>query len=245
MALGVNLQWGFAGLFNVGDHGLRGARRPRHGARRDAAGGRGLGGGRRARSCSASALGAATIAAAVLAWQRLRRGRVLVTLAIVVAGWIVYPRGLRSRRSSAVEAVTPASTGYLGGLGLPVLLAWPVGGLLAAGAAWIIGKTALGLRSDYLAIATLGIAEIIIAVLKNEDWLDRGVKNVIGLPRPVPYEVDLQRSGLRRHRQSRSGSTRSPPRRSGSSCSMAGSSPSSWCCCWSWRKRRSPRPGAG
>jgi len=50
---------------------------------------------------------------------------------------------------------------------------------------------ALGLRSDYLAIATLGISEIIIAILKNEDWLTRGVKNVAGLPRPVPYEVDL------------------------------------------------------
>jgi branched-chain amino acid transport system permease protein len=65
---------------------------------------------------------------------------------------------------------------------------------LAAGAAWIIGKTALGLRSDYLAIATLGIAEIIIAILKNEDWLARGVKNVVGLPRPAPYEIDLQNS---------------------------------------------------
>ena len=56
----------------------------------------------------------------------------------------------------------------------------------------MVGKTALGLRSDYLAIATLGIAEIIIAVLKNEDWLARGVKNVIGIPRPVPYEINLQ-----------------------------------------------------
>src|SRR5690606_21094329 len=26
------------------------------------------------------------------------------------------------------------------------------------------------------------------------DWLNRGVKNVTGLPRPVPYEVDLQQS---------------------------------------------------
>ena len=43
-----------------------------------------------------------------------------------------------------------------------------------------------------MAIATLGIAEIILAVIKNEDWLTRGVKNVTGLPRPVPYEVDLQ-----------------------------------------------------
>jgi branched-chain amino acid transport system permease protein len=92
-----------------------------------------------------------------------------------------------------VEAINPAGTGYLGGLGLPVLLAWPMGGVLAAGAAWIIGKTALGLRSDYLAIATLGIAEIIVAVLKNEDWLARGVKNVTGIPRPVPYEVSLQK----------------------------------------------------
>ena len=93
----------------------------------------------------------------------------------------------------AVEAVNPASTGYLGGLGLPILMAWPIGGLLAAGAV-DIGKTALGLRSDYLAIATLGIAEIIIAIIKNEDWLARGVKNVIGLPRPAPYEIDLQQN---------------------------------------------------
>ncbi|MGB2493003.1 MAG: branched-chain amino acid ABC transporter permease, partial [Candidatus Puniceispirillum sp.] len=50
----------------------------------------------------------------------------------------------------------------------------------------------LGLRSDYLAIATLGISEIILYVLKFEDWLTRGVKNVNGLPRPVPYEVGLQ-----------------------------------------------------
>jgi branched-chain amino acid transport system permease protein len=67
-----------------------------------------------------------------------------------------------------------------------------VGGLFAAAAAWAVGKVTLGLRSDYLAIATLGISEIIIAVLKNEDWLARGVKNVIGMPRPVPYEVDLR-----------------------------------------------------
>ena len=28
--------------------------------------------------------------------------------------------------------------------------------------------------------------------MKNEEWLSRGVKNVNGLPRPVPYETDLQ-----------------------------------------------------
>jgi branched-chain amino acid transport system permease protein len=192
MALGVNLQWGFAGLFNVGIMGfvaLGGlatviVSMPPTTDAWAAGGGRILLG---------LAMGAATIVAGILLWARLPRGRMrgLVVAAVLVLGFALF-RMVFDGGVSAVEAVNPASTGYLGGLGLPILLAWPLGGVLAAGAAWIIGKTALGLRSDYLAIATLGIAEIIIAVMKNEDWLARGVKNVIGLPRPLPYEVDLQ-----------------------------------------------------
>jgi branched-chain amino acid transport system permease protein len=193
MALGVNLQWGFAGLFNVGIMGfvaLGGlaavlvAAPPTAGAW--AAGGYGI--------VLGLVMGAATIVAAVLVYRRMAAGRLrmLVMMVILIAGFFLY-RAVFDPAVSAVEAINPASTGNIGGLGLPILLSWPVGGLLAAGVAWIIGKTALGLRSDYLAIATLGIAEIIIAVLKNEDWLARGVKNVIGLPRPVPLEVDLQR----------------------------------------------------
>jgi branched-chain amino acid transport system permease protein len=143
---------------------------------------------------TALALGAATIAAAVQVYKRMEAGRKrnVVLLAVLLGGFYIY-RWVLDPAVSAVEAIDPATSGNIGGLGLPILLAWPAGGLLAAGAAWAIGKTALGLRSDYLAIATLGIAEIIIAVLKNEDWLSRGVKNIISLPRPVPYEVDLQK----------------------------------------------------
>jgi branched-chain amino acid transport system permease protein len=139
--------------------------------------------------------GAATIIAAILAYGKLPAGKLrsVALLVILVGGFFLF-RGVFDPGVEAVEAINPSVSGYLGGMGLPVLLAWPVGGLLAGGAAWIIGKTALGLRSDYLAIATLGIAEIVIAVMKNEDWLARGVKNVIGIPRPVPYEVDLQAS---------------------------------------------------
>ncbi|WP_417724991.1 branched-chain amino acid ABC transporter permease [Salipiger sp.] len=191
MSLGVNLQWGLAGLFNVGVMGFVATgglavvlvSAPPVAEAWSAGGARVIG---------ALLLGAGIIAAAALARARLRPGlRGWVVALVVLAGFFVY-RAVLDPAVEAVEAVSPATTGYLGGLGLPVLLAWPVGGVLAAGVAWAIGKTALGLRSDYLAIATLGIAEIIIAVLKNEDWLARGVKNVIGLPRPVPYEIDLQ-----------------------------------------------------
>lgn len=194
MALGVNIQWGYAGLFSVGTMGfvaLGGlavvlvSSQPAPGAWE--AGGLGI--------LLGLLMGAATIAAAVMAYSRLPKGRTrnLVVAVILIVGFFVF-RAIFDPAVHAVEANNPAAFGNLGGLGLPVLLAWPVGGLLAAAAAWAIGKTALGLRSDYLAIATLGIAEIILAVLKNEDWLARGVKNIISLPRPVPYEVDLQRS---------------------------------------------------
>ena len=205
MALGVNLQWGYAGLFNVGIMGfvaLGGlatvliSMPPTPGAW--SAGG--------FRIIAGLVLGAATVVATVAVQKNMAKGhmRTLVTLAVLTVGFVVY-RFVFDGGVAAVEAINPAVSGHLGGLnpggvenyrahGYMAILAWPVGALLAAGAAWIVGKTALGLRSDYLAIATLGIAEIIIAVMKNEDWMARGVKNVIGLPRPVPYEVDLQNS---------------------------------------------------
>jgi branched-chain amino acid transport system permease protein len=110
---------------------------------------------------------------------------------IIIAG-IVIIRITSESGIEAIEAVNPATTGFLGGLGLPIVFSWIVGALFAAGLAFIVGKVALGLRADYLAIATLLISEIVIAIIKHEDWLARGVKNVIGLDRPVPYEVNLQ-----------------------------------------------------
>jgi branched-chain amino acid transport system permease protein len=192
MALGVNLQWGFAGLFNVGIMGfvaLGGLATVL--VSMPATPGAWQAGG--ASVIGALVLGAATVVAAVILMTNMKASKLrsFSVFGVLVVGFFVY-RGLFDPAVGLIEEIDPAATGYLGGLGLPVLLAWPAGGLLAAAVAWLIGKTALGLRSDYLAIATLGISEIIIAVMKNEDWLGRGVKNVVGLPRPAPYEVDLQ-----------------------------------------------------
>ena len=190
MALGVNIQWGYAGLFNVGIMGFAAlggvsvvliSQQPVTEAI-DAGG---------IKMLLALALGAATIAAGVLL-NRRGINKWLISL-IVVIGYLLT-RYYFSEASDLIEKVDPAITGYLGGFGLPVMLSWIVGGLAAAGAAWWIGKITLSLRSDYLAIATLGISEIIIYVIKNEDWFVRGLKNVYGLQRPVPYEVDMQKS---------------------------------------------------
>ncbi len=193
MALGVNMQWGYAGLFNAGVMGFAAlgglaaivVSMPPVYETWDA-GGTGL--------LLTGLVVALTIIASVGAYRKLRETPPAAAIAvalIVVIGYFVA-RSFFLPATRAIELIEPAKTGYLGGLGLPVLLAWPIGGLFAAGAAWVVGRVSLGLRADYLAIATLGISEIIIAILKNEDWLTRGVKNVNGLPRPTPYEIDLQ-----------------------------------------------------
>lgn len=196
MAMGVNMQWGYAGLFSTGIMGsvalgglavvlVSGQPVPEGWA----AGG--------PRLIAGLIFGAAVIAASILTYKRMDAGRPrnLLIATILIVGFFIY-RAIFDPAATAIEAFNPATAGNMGGLGLPALVAWPVGALMAAGAAWVIGKVALGLREDYLAIATLGIAEIVLAVMKNEDWLARGVKNIIDLPRPwpVPYEVELQQN---------------------------------------------------
>ena len=194
MSLGVNIQYGYAGLFNLGIMGfvaLGGlatviiSAPPVYEAW-DAGG---------IRIIFALSFGGLTIFLATYVWKLLKNSRYksLAISMILILGFFIY-RFIFDPAVEAIEKINPATEGYLGGLGLPVILSWPVGGLLAAIAAWMIGKISLGLRSDYLAIATIGVSEIIIFTIKNEDWLARGVKNVIGLPRPVPYEIDLQQN---------------------------------------------------
>ena len=194
MSLGVNIQYGYAGLFNLGIMGfvaLGGlatviiSAPPVYEAW-DAGG---------IRIIIALSFGALTIFLATYVWKLLKNSRYksLAISMILILGFFIY-RFIFDPAVEAIEKINPATEGYLGGLGLPIILSWPVGGLLAAIAAWMIGKISLGLRSDYLAIATIGVSEIIIFIIKNEDWLARGVKNVIGLPRPVPYEIDLQQN---------------------------------------------------
>lgn len=192
VALGVNIQWGYAGLFNVGVVGFLalGGLAPVLIATPPTPGAWDAGG---MRLLIALLFGTGVLAIAALARQKLPKEwwRGFVIAAIIIGGYLVY-RAILDPATQAIEDNNSSAHGSIGGLGLPVLFSWAFGGVLAALAAWAIGKVALGLRSDYLAIATLGIGEIIVAVLKNENWLARGVKNVSGIPRPVPYEIQLQ-----------------------------------------------------
>ena len=78
----------------------------------------------------------------------------------------------------------PPSAMHVGGFGWPWFLAWPLAALAGALLALPIGAISQRLRTDYLAMATIGIAEIVRLVARNEDWLTGGPLGITGIPRP-------------------------------------------------------------
>ena len=192
MTMGANIQWGYAGLINFGIMGYT------------ALGGLAAvlisvdpvqeawrAGGFDILMCLWLIIVMVLVIRFILKNFEKSKLRTYSIAALIITGIIII-RVTAEPGIEKIEAVNPATTGFLGGFGLPIIFSWIIGALFAGGLAFIVGKVALGLRADYLAIATLLISEIVIAIIKHEDWLTRGVKNVIGLKRPAPYEVDLQ-----------------------------------------------------
>lgn len=135
IAMGVNLQWGYAGLFNTGIMGF------------SALGGLAvaLTSGKAMPEAFAAggpqifvALITAAVVIAGTIWLRRRmepgRLRNVVTAVVLVVGFIVY-RMIFDPAVARVESVSPAHSGNIGGLGLNSLWGWALGALIAAGAA--------------------------------------------------------------------------------------------------------------
>ena len=192
MTMGANIQWGYAGLINFGIMGYT------------ALGGLAavlisvppvreawqVGGFGMILSLLVIVFIIFSVRYVIKNFQKSKRKNIYIALIIIFG--LIFLRVVSGPAIHSIESVEPAKTGFLGGLGMPIIISWIAGAFFAGGLAYIVGKVALGLRADYLAIATLLISEIVIAVIKHEDWLSRGVKNVIGLKRPVPYELNLQ-----------------------------------------------------
>ncbi len=119
--LGLNIQWGYTGLFNIGIAGF-------------------------------FAIGAYTSA--------------LVTSPM--------PKGVYAQYVH-----------QLFGLNMPFVAGMGAAAIMCGIIAYLIGYPTLRLGEDYLAIATLGIAEAIRLVFNNEPWIANGPRGLMGLPQPL------------------------------------------------------------
>ena len=191
LALGLTIQWGYAGQFNAGVMGfvaLGGFCAMLFSVPvNDAFWGSELPGelGR----VLLYGLAAFVVVLGATRLDRLGVPKKLRTVLAVVLAVVLYLVVISLLRD--VTSQIQSQAGFVGGFGLPAWVGWIVGGALAGGVGYLIGHVCLGLRSDYLAIATLGIAEIIKAFLKNSDWLTRGTATVSPLPWPTPGPAEL------------------------------------------------------
>ncbi|MET0439847.1 MAG: branched-chain amino acid ABC transporter permease [Devosia sp.] len=198
IALGLNIQWGYGGLFNFGIMGflmVGGAAVTFISYPVNPVFWGGEGPAMLGKALFAFAIGALLVLAA------RKADRVGITgkwkAALTVLAWFVAYILYRSQIDPAAAYIeSAAGGGWVGGLGGHPVLGWLFGGVLAAGIAYVVGKICLGLRTDYLAIATIGISEIIRALIKNMDWLTRGTLTVSPIPWPTPLPQEWQASGM-------------------------------------------------
>jgi branched-chain amino acid transport system permease protein len=92
---------------------------------------------------------------------------------------------------------TAAPTGTLAqytqqafGLEMPFLVGVLAAAVVSGIAALLIAGPVLRLRMDFLAIATIGIAEIIRRIFQNERWLANGPQPLRGIPQPLHCVVE-------------------------------------------------------
>lgn len=69
-------------------------------------------------------------------------------------------------------------------LGLPIYLAVPLAVLVSALVGVVVAVITARLQGDYLAIVTLGLAELVRLTASNEIWLTNGTDGISGVPGP-------------------------------------------------------------
>jgi neutral amino acid transport system permease protein len=74
---------------------------------------------------------------------------------------------------------------------VPLLIAVVAGGSMAALLGLLIGFSTLRLREDYLAIVTVGVAEVVRLIAVNEDGLTGGPRGLYGFPLPLDDQPNL------------------------------------------------------
>jgi branched-chain amino acid transport system permease protein len=77
-------------------------------------------------------------------------------------------------------------------VGAPVLIGWSAALVVGAVVGLVVTFATLRLRDDYLAIVTLGFAEVIRLIALNERWLTKGSDGISGIRAPLKAELGLQ-----------------------------------------------------
>jgi branched-chain amino acid transport system permease protein len=79
---------------------------------------------------------------------------------------------------------TPETADRLGGFGMPIAAGWLGAAVVAGALSWAVGALTIRLRSDYLAIATFGVAVTVQLCMLNLQSITGGAFGIGFIPRP-------------------------------------------------------------
>jgi branched-chain amino acid transport system permease protein len=86
-------------------------------------------------------------------------------------------------------AVGAYASALISGAGMPVLIGWGAALIVGAVVGLMVTFATVRLRDDYLAIVTLGFAEVIRLIALNERWLTKGADGISGIKAPLKAEL--------------------------------------------------------
>lgn len=89
-------------------------------------------------------------------------------------------------------AVGAYASAITSGAGAPVVVGWGVAVVAGVITGLMVTVATVRLRDDYLAIVTLGFAEVIRLVAVNERWLTNGSDGISGITAPLKGVLGLQ-----------------------------------------------------
>lgn len=141
---------------------------------------------------------------------RVIAAAVVVTVAVIAAPFTLKPYGIYLLSLWAVMTIAAIglnlTLGYAGQISLAqasfvgigaytaailTTQGWPLAAAFVLAMAlcfvigWLLGYPALRVQHHYLAFVTLAFATLVFLILRNEEWLTKGVYGISGIPRPT------------------------------------------------------------
>lgn len=109
----------------------------------------------------------------------------VMTIAAIGLNLTLGYAGQISLAQAAFVGIGAYTAALLTTQGWPLWSAFILATLLCLAIGWVLGYPALRVQHHYLAFVTLSFSTLVFLVLRNEEWLTKGVYGISGIPRPV------------------------------------------------------------
>jgi len=110
---------------------------------------------------------------------------VVMTIAAIGLNLTLGYAGQISLAQAAFVGIGAYTAALLTTQGWPLWSAFLLATALCLAIGWLLGYPALRVQHHYLAFVTLSFSTLVFLILRNEEWLTKGVYGISGIPRPT------------------------------------------------------------